>query len=174
MALFFLSYTEILGDIQTHKMLRIFKFCIIIIAFLIREIWSDAQIITIIIYDVVVMVHTFLLGIVAYQDIMRLQISVLISFNRLIVLILFYFINWWKILFYLPVLIYISWRLLIAFLHQEIRIALRDSHFRLREIVMIQFTYQLGLYPGLFYLSQVLVMHSKDCDRPDCFCTKKF
>ncbi|CAD8168280.1 unnamed protein product [Paramecium octaurelia] len=38
----------------------------------------------------------------------------------------------------------------------------------------MQFTYQLGLSAGLFYLSQILVTHSKECNRPNCFCTQNF
>ncbi|CAD8177764.1 unnamed protein product [Paramecium pentaurelia] len=38
----------------------------------------------------------------------------------------------------------------------------------------MQFTYQLGLSAGLFYLSQILVTHSKECNRLNCFCTQNF
>ncbi|CAK86858.1 unnamed protein product (macronuclear) [Paramecium tetraurelia] len=38
----------------------------------------------------------------------------------------------------------------------------------------MQFTYQLGQSVGLFYLSQILVTHSKECNRPNCFCAQSF
>ncbi|CAD8068807.1 unnamed protein product [Paramecium sonneborni] len=174
LALLLLFYTEKIGEIQIYKTTKIFNYTFIMIAFSIHHLNHFIFIICIIVYDCLIILQVFGLRIVTNQEFIKFQILTLISMTRLIVFLMLFLIQIKNLLLIVPLLLFLLIQILDRYIHYQIQDILQQQPYKLSSMILLQFTYQLGLYIGLLYISQILVTHSKDCDNLDCFCNKDF
>ncbi|CAD8148300.1 unnamed protein product [Paramecium octaurelia] len=168
-----LSYTEKIGEIQIYTAIKIFNYTFILIAFSIHHLSQFVFLICLLVYDGLIILQVFGLSIVTNQEFIKFQTLTLISMTRFIVFLMLSFIQVKDLLLVLPLLLYLSIVILNKYIHHRIQLVLQEQPFKLSSMILLQFTYQLGLYIGLLYISQILVSHSKDCNRPECFCNKE-
>ncbi|CAD8059315.1 unnamed protein product [Paramecium primaurelia] len=173
LSIILLSYTEKIGEIQIYKAIKIFNYTFILIAFSIHHLNNFVFLICLIVYDGLIILQVFGLSIVTNQEFIKFQTLTIISMTRFIVFLTLFFIQVKDLLLVIPLLLFLSIVLLNKFIHQKLQLILQQQPFSLSSMILLQFTYQLGLYIGLLYISQILVTHSKDCNRPDCFCNKE-
>ncbi|CAD8089754.1 unnamed protein product [Paramecium sonneborni] len=171
-AILLLLYTEKIGEIQIYKAIKIFNYTFILIAFSIHHLNHFIFLICLLVYDVLIILQVFGLMIVTNQEFIKFQTLTLISMTRLIVFLMLFLIQTKDLLLVIPLLLFLQIQLLNRYIHYQIKNILQQQPYKLSSMILLQFTYQLGLYIGLLYISQILVTHSKDCTRLDCFCNR--